>query len=374
MAQTRQDYYELLGVSRTASADEIRKAYRKLAFQYHPDRNSEAGSAERFKQVKEAYEVLSDPQKRATYDRFGHAGLDGSFASGFPGFAGFGVEDLFDTFFGTGSSTRRRQSARQGADLRVDLILEFEEAVFGGEKEFTVQKYERCQHCSGRGIEPGKEPVTCTRCGGTGELRRAHQSVFGQFVNVNICDRCQGEGKIITDPCSGCGGHGRSKVSRTLRLSIPAGIEDGQQIRLSGEGEPGPRGGPAGNLHVVIHVKPHRFLRREGNDLWLELPINIAQAALGDEVEVPTLDGPVRVRIPAATQSGRVVKVRGKGVPYLREHGRGDLKVALNVTVPTELTAEQSELLTKLASTFGRAVAPRENKGFFEKVKDVFGV
>lgn len=370
MAPAQQDYYELLGLARTATPDEIRKAYRRLAFQHHPDRNNHPGSADRFKQVKEAYEILSDPQKRAAYDRFGHAGLDGGI-TGFPGFTGFGVEDLFDTFFGT--STRRRQP-RQGADLRVDIALEFEEAVFGAEREFTVQKHGACDRCDGRRIEPGKEPVACVRCGGTGEVRRAHQSLFGQFVNVNICDRCQGEGTIITDPCTGCGGRGQVKVNRTLRLTIPAGVDDGQQIRLNGEGEPGPRGGRPGSLQVVVHVKPHRFIRREGNDLHVEIPINIAQAALGDEIDVPTLEEPVRVRIPAGTQAGRIVRVRGKGVPFLRETGRGDLKVTLNVGVPTELTAEQRELLARLAGTFGREVAPRENKGFFDKVKDAFGV
>ncbi|MBI4492536.1 MAG: molecular chaperone DnaJ [Chloroflexi bacterium] len=373
MAKTKRDYYEILGVDRSASVEEIRKAYRKLAFELHPDRNASDGAADKFKEVKEAYEVLSDAEKRAAYDRFGHA-ADGRAAPGFEGFGGFGFEDVFESFFGAATSAGRRQRVQRGADLRLDIQIAFEEAVFGGEKEITVEKQVSCERCSGRGVEPGSEPIRCLRCNGTGEIRRAHQSIFGQFVNVSLCDRCGGEGQVIADPCKECSGQGRVRAKRTLRLTIPAGIDDDAQLRLSGEGEPAPRGGMAGNLYVVVHVEPHRYMRRQGNDLLLDLPINVAQAALGDEVEIPTLDGPTTIRIPAGTQSGRVVRLRGKGVPYLREAGRGDLQVRLKVAVPTELSKEQRELFRKLAATFDRSAMPQENKGFFEKVKDAFGV
>lgn len=373
MAQTRRDYYEVLGVDRSATTEEIRKAYRKLAFELHPDRNPSPDAAERFKEVKEAYEVLSDAEKRAVYDRYGHVDGSGTPPGGFPGFGGFGFEDIFETFFGA-TSTGRRQRIQRGADLRVDIRISFEEAVFGVEKEIAIEKHVECARCGGRGLEPGTEPVRCTRCNGTGEIRRAHQSVFGQFVNVSLCDRCQGEGQVISDPCRECRGQGRVRATRTLRVTIPAGVDDGTQIRLSGEGEPAPRGGVPGNLYVVVHVEPHRFLRRQGDDLLLELPINVAQAALGDDVEIPTLDGPRSVHIPAGTQDGRVIRLRGLGVPHLREPGRGDLLVRLRVMVPTELTKEQRELFKKLAATFEKGNTPRDNKGFFEKVKDAFGV
>ena len=373
---TRRDYYEVLGVPRNATEDQIRSAYRQQALKYHPDRNHEPGAAERFKEVTEAYEVLRDSEKRAMYDRFGHAAAESPFgAGGFGGFGGFGFEDIFETFFGAGTTSRtRRTRAQRGADLRYDLTLAFEEAVFGVEKEIEVPRHEACETCHGNGLEPGTQPETCPRCGGSGELRRATQTVFGQFVNVSLCDRCQGEGRIVTTPCATCQGRGRVPVTKRLRVSVPAGVDDGAQIRLAGEGEPGAPGGTPGNLYLNIHVEAHRYFRRQGNDLLLDVPINIAQAALGDEVEVPTLDEPTRLRIPPGTQSGRVVRLRSKGVPYLRASGRGDLQVRLHVVTPTDLTDEQRQLLERLAQTFGTGVKPRENKGFFEKVKDAFGV
>jgi len=373
---TRRDYYEILGVPRNATEDQIRSAYRQQALKYHPDRNREPGAAEQFKAVTEAYEVLRDGDKRAMYDRFGHTGSEAPFgAGGFGGFGGFGFEDIFETFFGAGTTTRsRRTRAQRGADLRHELNLSFEEAVFGCEKELDVARHEACETCHGSGLEPGTEPTTCPRCGGAGELRRATQTVFGQFVNVSLCDRCQGEGRIVTTPCHTCHGTGRVRVNKRLRVSVPAGIDDTSQIRLAGEGEPGAQGGTPGNLYINIHVEPHRYFRRQGNDLLLDVPINFAQAALGAEVEIPTLDEPARIHIPAGTQNGRVVRVRGKGVPYLRAGGRGDLQVKLHVVTPTDLTDEQRQLLEKLAQTFGTEVKPHENKGFFEKVKDAFGV
>jgi len=374
MAQTKRDYYEILEVPRNATEEEIRKAYRKMAFKYHPDRNPEPGAAERFKEAKEAYEVLIDPEKRAAYDRYGHAGLDGSFVpGGFQGFGDFPFEDIFETFFGTGTRTRR-QRVQRGADLRHDLTISFEEAVFGCKKEVSFPRHETCSTCGGTGVKPGSRPVRCARCGGTGEIRRAHQSFFGQLVNVSVCDACHGEGEVVVDPCQECRGQGRVIVNRVLTTPIPAGIEDGTQLRISGEGESGPRGGPPGDLIVVVHVQPHRYFRRHGNDLLLDLNINIAQAALGDEVQVQSLDGPVTIRIPPGAQHGQVIRVRGKGVPYLHHSGRGDLQVRLSVVIPKDLTDKQRDLLRQLAATFGGGATPKENKGFFDKVKDAFGV
>lgn len=369
MATKKRDYYEVLGVERFATPDEVRKAHRRLARQFHPDHNPSADAAERFKEVQEAYEVLSDAEKRAMYDRFGHVEGNGTV-----GFSGFGIEDIFETFFGRAPTGARRERVQRGTDLRVDITLAFEEAVFGAEKELSFPRHETCSRCTGRGVEPGSQPVACLRCGGTGELRRVHQNFFGQFVNVSVCDRCQGQGTIITNPCKDCHGEGRVRTTRKLVVNVPAGVDDNAQIRLAGEGEPGPQGGPPGNLYVVVHVELHPFLKRQGTDLLLELGINFAQSALGDEVEIPTLDGNVPIKIPAGSQHGKLITVRGKGVPYLRETGRGDLKVRLKIVTPTELTEKQRKLLQELGETFGHKVHPQEHKGLFDKVKDVFGV
>ncbi len=381
MPTTKRDYYELLGVNRGASDDEIKKAYRRLALQYHPDRNSSPDAGERFKEVTEAYQVLSDSEKRGLYDRFGHAAFDrtsGGVGAGvdFSNFAGFGIDDIFESFFGGAASRGARQRVQRGQDLRYDLQLTLEEAVFGTEKEITLNKHGLCTRCSGSGNEPGSQPEACTRCGGSGELRRVQQSIFGQIVNVTMCDRCHGEGSVIANPCHDCSGRGVVRGNKTLRVSIPAGAEDGLQIRLSAEGEPAPRGGVPGNLYIVLHVQPHRYFKRQGNDLMIEVPINVAQATLGAEFKVPTLDGKeVVVKVPAGTQSGRIVRLKGEGVPYLRERGRGDLQVHLKVRIPTELSDDQRKLFKQLAATFeGTHVnTPSENKSFFGKVKDVFG-
>lgn len=370
----KRDYYEVLGVSRTASEDEVRSAFRKLAFKYHPDRNQESDAEARFKEINEAYEVLSDQQRRREYDQFGHAGAAAGAGAGFGGFGPFGFEDIFETFFG-GTSTRTgtgRRSAQRGADLRVDLTLTFEEAVFGCEKTIEVPRWEKCSHCNGLGAEPGTQPSRCPKCNGTGELRRVQQSIIGQFVSVSMCDRCRGEGQVILTPCQECRGNGRVRGANRIPVTIPAGIDEGQQIRRPGEGEMGANGGPPGDLYIAINVVPHPVLKRQGADLLFDLTINLAQAALGEEVEVPTAEGPpVKVKIPAGTQNGKTIRVHDKGVPHLRATGRGDLLVRTRVTIPQKLTDEQRELFQKLAKTFD--AEHHEDKGFFDKVKEVFG-
>jgi molecular chaperone DnaJ len=371
----KRDYYDVLGVPRSAGPDEIKKAFRRLAMQYHPDRNQEAGAEARFKEVNEAYEVLSDPERRQMYDRFGHAagaGADG-FARGFEGFGFGGLGDIFDAFFG-GSTSRAQRGPTRGADVRKSVSLNFEEAVFGAEKQIEVATAELCPSCNGLRAEPGTQPEKCPQCNGTGETRRVQQSIFGQFVNVATCDRCRGEGRIVTTPCKYCRGSGREKRKRKLSVSIPAGVDNGQQMRLSGEGELGANGGPRGNLYVQLHVQPHDLFRRDEEDLLLELDLNVSQVALGDLVEVPTIDGePHELRIPAGTQTGETFIVKGKGVPRLRGNGRGDLIVHANVTTPRNLTKEQKDLLKKLAESMGHDVKPQEDRGFMGKIKDALG-
>jgi len=372
---TNKDYYEILGVSRGATEDEIRRAFRRLARQYHPDVNRQSDAEQRFKEINEAYEVLSDPEKRRAYDRFGHAGPQGFGTGGMGGFEDFGFGDIFETFFGMGRAGASHRPQR-GSDLRYDLTISFEEAVFGCERELEVPRLEICPECSGTGAQPGTRPEKCPACGGTGEVRRVQQSILGQFINVTLCERCQGEGRVITQPCQRCRGSGRVRNTRRMSVRIPPGIDDGQQIRIAGEGEPGERGGPPGNLYVNIHVNPHPLFKRQGNDIVYELAINVAQAALGDQVEVPTVDGsPAQMRVPAGTQSGRVIRLKERGVPYLRGGGRGDQLVRVTVVIPTQLTEQQKQLFGKLAETFGTSIHPHDdNKGIFDKVKDVFGV
>ncbi len=372
---SKRDYYEILGVGRDSAPDEIKKAYRRLARQYHPDVNKDGEAEERFKEINEAYECLCDPQRKATYDRFGHAGMNGGVGGDpFAGFGGFGFNDIFESFFGGATRTTHRGPQR-GADLRYSLSLSFEEAIFGCEKELEISRLESCPTCSGTGAEPGTQPAVCPNCGGSGELRRVQHSIFGQFVNVVTCDRCGGEGRVISVPCRQCQGNGRTRSTRHIMVNIPAGVDNDSQIRLSGEGEAGPRGGPAGNLYVNISAQPHRYLKRRGNDLLMELQLNFAQAALGDEVELPTVDGePVAVKIPAGTQSGKVLRIRDRGVPYLQRNGRGDMLIELKIVTPTHLTDEQRDLFHKLAKSLGKEVVARNEKGIFEKMKDAFGV
>jgi molecular chaperone DnaJ len=366
------DYYEVLGVDRNASEADLKKAFRRLAMEYHPDRNRSPEAADRFKEVNRAYEVLSDAEKRAVYDRFGHAGVDGNGGGqGFEGFAGFdGFGDIFDAFFGGTRSRGRRRGPARGADLRYNLEVDFLEAVFGTEKEIEFGRLEGCARCEGKGAEPGTDLEVCSDCSGSGEIRRAQQSVFGQFVNVSACGRCRGEGRVVTNPCSECRGAGRLRRTRRLGVKIPPGVDDGTQVRLAGEGEAGAQGGPAGTLYVVLNVKPHPEFARSDDDILYEMPVNIAQAALGARVTMPSLDGEVEVDIPAATQSGDEFVLRGKGVPHLRGNGRGDMIVRTVVVTPEDLTDEQQGLLEQLAKTMGTPTLPRRSKGLFERLRD----
>jgi molecular chaperone DnaJ len=385
MATTKRDYYEVLGVSRNAVQDEIRRAFRKLAFELHPDRNKSDDAADKFKELNEAYEVLSDAEKRQNYDRFGHAANDPGM-NGFGGFnGGFGFEDIFDTFFGRTSAAGRRPRAQRGADLRTDISITFRESVFGTQKEIEIPRHDTCSTCSGMGIEPGTQPEVCSRCGGSGEIRRSHQSIFGQFVNVSVCDQCGGEGRVIKTPCQTCKGSGQVPATKRLEVNVPAGIEDNTQIRLTGEGEPPDRargGRVPGDLYVVIHAPSQEKLpwddtnllvRRHGNDLLLDVPVNIAQAALGDELKIPTLEDEEDLKVPAGTQHGKEFRLKGKGVPHLRENRRGDLRVRIHTMIPTNLTKEQKDLLKKLDGTF-RKTQNSDAKSIFEKVKEAFGV
>ena len=312
--------------------------------------------------------MLSDAEKRSMYDRYGHSAFDRGAGGGsvdFSNFVGLSIEDLFESFFGTPGQRGARQRVQRGQDLRYDMHLTLEEAVFGTSKEISLTKHATCTRCTGSGMEPGSQPTKCTRCEGSGEIRRMQQSIFGQFVNVTLCDRCNGEGQIIADPCTECQGRGvDARQADRSRSTCRQGADEGIQLRLTGQGEPAPRGGVAGHLYVVLHVQPHRFFKRQGNDLLLEMPINVAQAALGDEFAVPTLDNKeVTVKIPAGTQSGRIVRIRGEGVPFLREHGRGDLQVHIKVRTPTDLTDEQKKLFRQLSATFGTdATTPRRKQ------------
>jgi molecular chaperone DnaJ len=373
---SRRDYYEVLGVSREASADELKRAYRRLARQYHPDVNKDADAEDRFKELNEAYEVLSDQEKRARYDRFGHAGVQngGMGASGFEGFGFGGIDDIFESFFGgrAGPSTGRRP--QRGQDLRYDMTISFREAVFGCEKEIEASRHETCATCSGSGAKPGTTPVRCSECNGTGEVRHVQRSLFGSFVNVTTCPRCRGSGEEITTPCPECNGQKRVIRTRTLSVKIPAGVDDGTRIRLTGEGELGSLGGPPGNLYVFISVEPHPYFKRQDNHIVLELEINVAQGALGDLVTIPTLDGDEELVIPAGTQTGEVFRLKAKGVPYLRRPGRGDQMVVVTVNIPKKLTAEQRALFEQLGETLGKEIIAQREKGFVDRVRDALGL
>ncbi len=370
MTSTR-DYYEVLGVPRNASGEDIKRSFYKLARQYHPDVNKEPDAAARFKEINEAYQVLSDPEKRAAYDRFGVAGVSGSFDGG--GFQDVPLNDIFETIFGAGfgARPRTRRGPQPGAHLKTTLTLEFEEAIFGADKEISVPRLETCNSCKGSGAEPGTSPTRCPQCRGTGEVRRATQSIFGQFINVAPCPRCNGEGEIIATPCHECGGQKRTQVMRKLVVKVPAGVDEGTQIRLQGEGESGTNGGPSGHLYVQIAIKPHPQFQRDNQDLLYTLPLNVAQAALGDEVRVPTLDGDEMLKIPAGTQHGKSFRIKNKGVPNLKRSGRGDMIVTTKVEVPTHLSEKQKALLREFARTLD-GQTPTEDKGFFDQLKDAF--
>jgi molecular chaperone DnaJ len=355
----KRDYYEVLGVDRNATDEEIRKAFRRLAFKYHPDHNQEDKSGEKFKEVNEAYEVLSDPDKRAAYDRFGHTGAEGFFGQGFEGFDFGGFGDIFDAFFG-GAATR--QAPQRGNHLRYRMAITFEEAALGCEKEITITRTELCSMCQGSGSKPGSSPSTCPNCGGSGQVRRIQQSLFGRFAHTVPCPQCQGEGRIITEPCPQCRGSGREKRKRKIMVNIPAGVDNGSQIRLSGEGEAGRRGGPAGDIYISLSVREHEIFTRHNDDIIYELPVNLVQAALGTEVEVPTLNGKASLKIPAGSQTGQVFKLKGQGIPHLRGRGRGDQLVTLFVATPESLSKEQRQLLEELGKQLKPENMPKPKK------------
>ena len=378
MTTSKRDYYEVLGVSRSASEEELKRAFRKLALEYHPDRNRSDGAEDRFKEINEAYQILSDSNKRASYDRHGHAGVSSNGARGFEGFENFGgFGDIFDAFFGGGFGPRSRTttSAQRGADLQYVMTIDFEEAVFGAEKEFEIRRTEVCGTCKGSRGEPGSSPTMCANCRGTGQVRRAHQSIFGQFVQAATCGTCRGEGQMITQPCASCKGSGRGTRNRKLAVSVPAGIEEGTQIRLTGEGEPGARGGSPGDLYVAVQVNEHDIFQREGYQILYAIPVNVAQATLGATLRVPTLEGEIELELPKGTQSGGVFRLKGKGVPHLRSSRRGDQLVKVVVQTPTSLTEEQRRLFQELAESLGDGEATDDSngRGWFGKFKDSLG-
>ena len=384
MPEQKRDYYEVLGVSKGASDDEIKRAYRKLAKKYHPDMNPGDKEAEaKFKEVNEAYSILSDSEKRARYDQFGHAGVDPNYGAGGPGggFGGFDMGDIdlgdiFGSFFGGGfggfggSASGRRNGPQKGESLRASLTISFEEAAFGWEKEINLNRTEECEACHGSGAEPGTTAETCPDCRGTGVVRVQQRTGGFAFSSTAPCSRCRGTGKIIHTPCKACGGSGSVKKTKRVTVSIPAGIDDGQAISLRGQGNAGKNGGPAGDLIVAVHVKPHPQFHRDGTTVLYEQPVTFYQAVMGAELEIPTIDGKVKYNLPAGTQTGTTFRLRGKGIPELRGRGRGDQYVTVRVQVPTSLNGEQKEALRAFAEAMGEDV-PEESglKGFFDKHK-----
>lgn len=370
------EYYDRLGLSKDASQDEIKRAYRKLSKKYHPDINKEPGAEEKYKEILEAYETLSDAQKRAAYDQYGPDGANGfggqgSFG-GFDGGAGFGgFEDIFSSFFGGGGATRNPNAPRQGDDLQYRVNLSFEEAVFGAEKEIHYNREVTCKTCSGSGAKPGTSPVTCGRCHGHGVINVDTQTPLGMMRRQVTCDVCHGTGQGIKDPCQTCRGTGREKQSHTVSVKIPAGVETGQQIRLAGQGEAGFNGGPYGDLFVVINVNPSDKFTRDGSTIYYTLNISFVQAALGDTVEVPTVHGNVEMVIPAGTQTGKTFRLKGKGAPRLRGGSQGDQLVTVKIVTPTKLNDAQKEALLAFAKASGDEKVAPQKKGFFNKVKDV---
>ena len=384
------DYYEVLGISRNNTEEDIRKAFRKKAMEFHPDRNKSADAETKFKEINEAYQVLSDPNKRAQYNQFGHSGVrsNGGFDRPFDGFDVFGgFGDIFDSFFGDVSGRRAREVQR-GSDIQERVVLSFEESVFGAERQVDINRLERCQRCSGEGNEPGTPINACTTCRGKGQVRRAQRSIFGQFTQVSDCSTCQGRGKVVQTACNVCRGGGLERRKRKIAVKIPGGVESGMQVRLSSEADVGRDGGPTGNLYVYVDVRDHEQFVRDGNDLLYRLPINVAEAALGSDKQIPTLEnngGIETIKIPQGTQPGTEFRLRGKGVPYLNSNQRGDLRVLVEIQVPRTLTTEQRKLL----EAFARSIAPNsgsdgqsdvdseadpdKDKGLFDRIKETFG-
>lgn len=370
------DYYEILGVSRDADKEEIKRAYRRLARKYHPDVNKEAGAEERFKEINRAYEVLSEPEVRARYDRFGEAGVSsGAGAGGFQDFGDMGgFADIFESFFSgfggvSGQTARRRTGPVRGDDLRLDLKLEFREAIFGGEREIRINHLETCATCGGTGAKPGTRPRTCSTCGGSGQVRRATRTPFGSFTQVSVCPTCNGSGQMIEDKCESCGGNGQRQETKKLKINIPAGVDNGTRLRVSGEGDAGQRGGPAGDLYVYLFVNEDAEFRREGINILSELKISYLQAILGCRLEVNTVDEPQELVIPPGTQPGKVLILEGKGVPRLGNPvSRGDHLITIQVDIPTKVSAEERELLEKLAKLRGDRVGKGSIEGIFGKM------
>jgi molecular chaperone DnaJ len=373
MATNKRDYYEVLGIERNASDEEIKKAFRKLAFKYHPDHNQDDNTGEAFKEVNEAYEALSDRDKRDAYDRFGHAGVENA-GRGFEGmdFGGFG--DIFDAFFG-GATSSTRQGPQQGGDQKVNLTITFEEAAFGCEKQLKVSRIEHCSVCHGIGSKPGVDPVRCPACNGSGQVRRVQQSIFGRFTNVTTCSDCRGTGTLIKEPCPQCRGSRRERFERTLNVKIPAGVDNGAQLVMRGEGDSGSRGGSSGQLYINLTVKPHEFFLRRNDDVIYEAPINFVQAALGDEIEVPSLVGKTKIKVPAGSQTGKLFRLKGQGISHLNRSGRGDQLVLLVIVTPESLNDKQRQLLKELGATFTTSNMPPSEKwkNWLDGVKSAFG-
>jgi len=381
---SKRDYYEILGVARNATDVQIKSAYRKLALQYHPDRNpGDAAAEERFKEAAEAYAVISDTEKRSLYDRFGHAGVSGASAGGFDPNAFAGFEDIFGNLgdlFGFGDmfgGRRRRGGPQRGADLRYDLEISFEESARGAETTIQIPRQENCETCHGSGAAPGSSPSQCPQCRGQGQVRFQQ----GFFTVARTCPQCRGAGKIVTNPCKTCRGAGRVTHERKITVKIPAGIATGQQLRLQGEGESGAAGGPAGHLYVVVHVQEHEFFRRDGNNLFCEIPVNFTTVALGGEIQVPTLDGNETVKVPEGTQTGTTLRLKNKGMPDVNGRGRGDLFATVQVQTPRKLTKEQRKLIEELAKALpkdkfeprARGEDEQDERNLFDRVKDMFG-
>ena len=380
----KRDYYEVLGLSRDASDAEIKKAYRKLSKQYHPDINKEPGADEKFKEIAEAYEVLSDAQKRAAYDQYGHASTDPNFGQGFGGFGGFGgfssssaggfgFEDIFDTFFsgGGGGASRRPNAPRKGNDLQYRLKLSFEEAIFGKETTISYNRQEECHTCHGSGAKEGTHPETCSKCHGSGVINVERNTPFGRMMTQTTCDQCNGTGQEIKEKCETCHGSGIENKNHKIKVTVPAGVEEGQRIRLTGQGEAGANGGPYGDLYVVFQVEPSKEFKRQGRTIYYNLGISFTQAALGDEIEVPTVHGKVKLKVPAGTQTGTTFRLKGKGAPDVSTGQMGDQQVTVRVVTPTKLTDKQKDLLRQFGGEMGKPAKEPEG-GFFDKMRDIF--
>lgn len=382
----KRDYYEVLGVEKGASEEEIKKAYKKMAKKYHPDLNSNnPEAAEKFKEVNEAASVLTDAEKRSRYDQFGHAGVDGNMGGGgfggfedFGGFGGFG--DIFDSLFGGGGGRRNDPNRPQrGADIETEINISFEEAAFGLEKEITITRWDECSTCYGSGAAAGTSPKTCPTCHGTGQVRTVQNTPLGQMQSVRPCNQCGGKGTVIEQPCSACSGSGFLKKKHTIKVAIPAGMDDGNSLRVTGEGNHGQKGGPPGDLYVRVNVRPHALFERVNDDVYADEDITFTQAALGDTLLVPTLDGNVSFQLPAGTQNNAIFRLKGKGIPHLRGKGRGDHRIKVRILVPTDLTEAQKQLLKSFDATlndknYAKAVkkAEKSHGGFFDKMKDAF--